>query len=202
VRYLLLFTLFIFSASTYGAVVLNVLEIGGDVVATTEPGGSFNTDALTPVLSNSVLTSLSASGPNPFILVGGTTPGASPANFFLGFTSAPLSMGAGIQEFSTFNTGPVHGVFTNALVVPSLYVSGAPLGVATSTWGGETFASLGLTPGTYTWTWGAGPTADSYTVNIGAVAVPEPSVYIAGLGFGLLGFMVWRRRHHAKPVNS
>jgi hypothetical protein len=63
------------------------------------------------------------------------------------------------------------------LNLPNGYVSGSPLS-ATSTYTSQTFASLGLTPGTYTWTWGSGPTADSFTVQIGAVPEPTSSLLV------------------------
>jgi hypothetical protein len=41
--------------------------------------------------------------------------------------------------------------------------------------------------GTYRYTWGTGPTADSFTVQIGPVAVPEPaSLPVFGLPAALL----------------
>jgi hypothetical protein len=75
--------------------------------------------------------------------------------------------------------------------VPTGYVSGSPLSDS-STYAGQTFASLGLTPGSYTWTWGSGPTADSFTLDIGVV--PEPSTW-AMLLMGFAGLAsVWRKR--------
>jgi hypothetical protein len=57
----------------------------------------------------------------------------------------------------------------------------------------QTFASIGLTPGTYTWTWGSGSNADSLTVQIGPAAVPEPaSVLVVEVGF--LGLAAVRHR--------
>src|SRR6516165_12164880 len=74
-----------------------------------------------------------------------------------------------------------------------------PSGFLTSsaTWNGATFASLFVTPGTYTWSWGSGIHADSLTLQIGPTAVPGP---VAGAGLPglilasgvLLGW--WRRR--------
>ena len=55
-----------------------------------------------------------------------------------------------------------------------------------------TFASIGFTPGTYTYTWGTGATADSLTVTS---VVPEPSTWtmLAFGGVGLLGLILRRR---------
>ncbi len=74
-----------------------------------------------------------------------------------------------------------------ALVVPSGYVSGTSLS-ASNTFTGKTFASLGINPGSYVWSWGSGATADSLTLNI----VPEP----AGLAYllaALAGLATMRR---------
>jgi hypothetical protein len=64
-----------------------------------------------------------------------------------------------------------------------------------STYDGQTIASLGLTPGRYVYTWGSGADADSLSLNIG---VPEPSTWTMMLiGFGGLGFAGWRARRKA-----
>ena len=55
--------------------------------------------------------------------------------------------------------------FGNAVTVPIGYTSGFLSG--TSTYVGKTFATLGITPGTYTYTWGSGPNASSIILQIG-----------------------------------
>ena len=70
----------------------------------------------------------------------------------------------------------------------------------TSTYLNQTFSSLGVTPGTYVWTWGTGAHADSFTLQIGpaATAAPEPATLtqLATGALGLLGYG-WRRRRLA-----
>jgi len=63
-------------------------------------------------------------------------------------------------------------IFGTELYVPENYVSGSYLsynGVIAD----ETYSGIGSTPGSYIYTWGSGPTADSLTINIGVV--PEPA---------------------------
>jgi hypothetical protein len=77
------------------------------------------------------------------------------------------------------------------LFVPADYQSGAYLGGA-STYDKETFASLGMEVGTYTWSWGAGNTADSFTLVVGN-PVPIPAAAWL-LGSGLIGLFGLKRR--------
>ncbi|NOZ40569.1 MAG: hypothetical protein GXP24_10125 [Planctomycetes bacterium] len=63
-----------------------------------------------------------------------------------------------------------------ALIVPAFYTSGTEL-AGTAIFSGETFDSLGIIPGSYTWTWGSGATFDSFTLLI----VPEPSSILLAL---------------------
>jgi len=90
--------------------------------------------------------------------------------------SGPVSFGSlGLLTAST-GSGDRVGIDQDSgeLFVPAGYVSGTALS-SSSTWDNKDFASLGVTPGTYVWNWGSGPTADSFTLQIGAAAVPEPS---------------------------
>ena len=75
-------------------------------------------------------------------------------------------------------SGDVVGVQGLLLLVPQGYVSGNPLS-GSATFDNATFASLGITPGTYTWTWGTG--VDSFTLQIGPAGVSD-----AGSTLGLL----------------
>jgi hypothetical protein len=60
------------------------------------------------------------------------------------------------------------------LSVPSGYASDNPLS-DTATYDTATFSGLGVSPGSYVWTWGSGAHADSFTLQIGPAAVPESS---------------------------
>jgi hypothetical protein len=77
--------------------------------------------------------------------------------------------------------------------LPSGYVSGTELSDQT-TFSNQTFATLDVTPGTYTYTWGSGATADSLTLVAGS-PVPEPSTWAALLcSLGILGVVQRFRR--------
>jgi hypothetical protein len=107
--------------------------------------------------------------------------------------SGPFSFGSGASTLASSSSGDavgLDGFGSNRLFVPSGYVSGNPLS-DTSTYNNATFASLGITPGTYTWTWGTGIHADSFELQI----VPEPSTSallgLTGIGAAV---MTYRRR--------
>jgi hypothetical protein len=113
----------------------------------------------------------------------------------------PTSFGSGVDRVADDGTGDVVDICgaCNSLYVPVHYVSDTLLS-NTSTYEGQDFASLGVTPGTYKWTWGTG--ADqSFTLKVGeAGAIPEPATL--PLFAGGLGFVVYltRRRKEAAPV--
>lgn len=104
--------------------------------------------------------------------------------------SGATAFGNGGYEQATTGTGDA--VALNAttwgmpvVAVPQGYVSGSAL-TNRSVWDNASFASLGITPGRYTWTWGSAAdqrfTLDAFT------AVPEPAALgMFGLGLLLLG---------------
>jgi hypothetical protein len=118
--------------------------------------------------------------------------------------TGPATFGMGHYFAATSGTGDPFGIqllgLRGALMVPSGYVSGAHLS-ATDTYANQTFSSLGLTPGTYTWTWGHGAHADSLTLQIGTASavVPEPSTAIVAV-FGAVAFVAygWSRHRRAQ----
>ena len=91
------------------------------------------------------------------------------------------------------------GIGNQQIYVPVGYASGDSLSNA-SVYLNSTFASLGMTPGTYVYTWGSDEHADAFTIVIGA-PVPEPSTWAMGLiGFAGLGYAALRRRDAVRPI--
>jgi len=77
--------------------------------------------------------------------------------------------------------------------VPTGYDSGDALSDSL-TFNNATFASLGVTPGTYVWTWGTGLPNQNFTLVIGGVGVPDGGSTVSLLGCGLLGLAALRRK--------
>jgi hypothetical protein len=108
--------------------------------------------------------------------------------------SGPLNFGGGSPTDANSGNGDSVSIFggINELVVPAGYVSDSAL-LDTATYAGSTFSSLGVTPGTYEWTWGSGAN-QNFTLQIGPPAVPEPSTWaMIALGFGFLGILGYRK---------
>lgn len=166
--------------------VVNFIETGPNVVAT--GSGSINTTALTAfgisATSAVIFDSPSTEITGPITAeampywVGFTGPTGSHA-FTTGFGFAVANPGSGAHV--GIEMSPVPGLIPDGIVLSPNYVSGAPL-TSSATWATATFASLGLIPGSYTWSWGSGADADHYTLNIGAVPMPEPSSLVLLLG--------------------
>ena len=82
--------------------------------------------------------------------------------------------------------------FQSLLAVPQGYVSGNTL-TDSMTFNNATFASLGLTPSTYVWSWGDGAN-QRFTLRIGVAGVPDGGTTISLLGFALIGLAAFRRK--------
>jgi len=170
------------------ALVINLQEIGSDVVAT--GSGTANLTGLTfqfpaggTAIIHPSIANIAIGGPNGVEWYSSIT---TPANFGSGGPSVPNTV-----------TGLRWGVAGNSLVLPTGYLSGDSLS-STATWNNTTLAELGVTPGTYTWTWGSGVDEDSLTLNaVGASAIPEPSSLVF-VGLACFGFATRARKKNLR----
>ena len=161
---------------------VTIYESGSDVVMSVS--GTIDLSGLTLV----------ASGAGPF---GGGGMGVNNATFILGatgvtynqysgFTSNPSNFGTGGGGGSSSSTGDIFGVITEnnippyMLLVPSGYTSGTQI-TGSQTFTGQTFSSLGLTVGTYTYIWSGG----SFDVVVSGVAGPTPTPTPTSVGGGI-----------------
>lgn len=177
--------------------VITLTQQGSNVVAA--GSGSFDLTGLT--LDYTTVSVPSNMEPDAAYIGLGPTSFVVSLDAYSGFTG-PTNFGIGTVASAATGSGDWVGIWGDPVAygapmfwVPSGYASGTALS-NTATYDSATFASLGLTPGTYVWTWGAGA-EQSFTLQIGnAVGVPEPAA-LGTFGLGLLligGFMGLRRR--------
>ena len=167
------------------AYIATITQVGSDVVAT--GSGTINTLGLTfkPSTSGGDHDTGFCAAFGPGLGIGPAT--STLVDKYTGTISGPSNFGAGHSFFGASGSGDMVEMakFASVIDVPSGYVSGNPLS-STSTFSGRTFASMGLTTGTYVWTWGSAPNADSYTLTIGTVPEPCSAAIIAIAGISLL----------------
>jgi hypothetical protein len=165
------------------ALILTMVESGGDVLVT--GNGTVDLTGLT----------LQGSGGAIAVMVPTagelTIGGAGSIDVYTGLSS-PGSFGPGGFVLPSVSAGDIMGILNGpTLLVPGSYTSGTAL-AGSSTFAGHSFGSLGVNPGTYVWTWGAGASADSLTLQVGPAVVPEPATTILG-ALGLAAMAVRRR---------
>ena len=139
---------------------VTISQVGNDVVWS--GSGSFN------------LTALTSAGPGS--IGGGYQSGqaiwaigeSSSVDTYSGTITYPASFGTS-NVAVTSNTGSTFGILPGGsgrlLYVPSGYVSNTNIS-GTSTYANKTIAEAGLTPGTYTWSWGSGANASTLVMTI------------------------------------
>jgi protein with PEP-CTERM/exosortase system signal len=176
-----------FTVVTVQAYTVTLEQVGSNVVA--NGSGAINLTGLTFITSGDNNPGIQA----PLGLIG-TGPFATIVDFYQGFTG-PTSFGSG----GVFSPNTASGDFVGIsgvglqLSVPLNYVSGAALSDS-MTFNNATFASLGLTPGTYVWTWGTGLANQNFTLIIPGAVVPDGGSTVSLLGFALLGLAALRRK--------
>jgi len=172
--------------SVQSAVLINALEVGGDV--TFSGAGSLNLAGLTPTTAQGVFAGSDGTiAPS----AGRLTFELSNIDIYHGIPLVPFGSGATFHVTNSvsgdhfgFNSG------SDNLGVPHQYGSGAPLSFS-MVFALATFASLGIDPGTYVWQL----PNDTITLVVGANPVPLPaalplfaSVLLGG------GVLAWRKR--------
>ncbi len=161
------------AAQSQASVLITALETGPNVDIS--GSGTLNTNDMT-FLGGPIATSSFVNPVTGNIIVG--IPGQIEVYSTI---TGPATFGTLPVTTSDAEGGDLFGVLpdSSALVVPAGYTSNDPLNGVMSFFG-ATFASLGMTPGTYTWTWGSGANEDSLTLQIGPEAV-VPTPFTLGL---------------------
>ena len=173
--------------NSHASLIVTAAEVGGDVVFS--GGGSADLTGL--ILDSTPAVGAGSIANFPKLIMAA---GAAGASWVFGITSGPSNYGAGSTMFASSFSGDLFGIFSaNQIILPSNYVTGTDLS-STMTLGGKTFASAGMTPGTYVWTWGSAGNTDSFTLQIGT-SVPVPAT-LALFSIGLAG-LGWSRRKKA-----
>lgn len=192
--------------SAKAAATFTLTQVGDEISFT--GGGTLNLAGLTN--DGSSLPPFGALWPGFGILVSGAT-----ATEYVGLTG-PATFGSGGPLLFIPGAFPGIDMRLDALVLPnSLFADLSPSYVFSYTgpnfsalpdsdlviYGLDfsgTFAGLGLTPGaSYTWTWGSGATADSYTLDI--AGVPEPA---SGTILALPAAMALLLRRHRRALGA
>jgi hypothetical protein len=181
------------STSARAELVIDITQQGSNVIAT-----GFGTVDTTDLLAGSNgLSPAAVVGSNAFIGIG-----AGSETSYVSI-SGPSSFGSGGLLNASSSSGSVFGIngAGRFVILPVGYASGSFIS-GTDQFNGATIAGLGLTPGTYTYTFGTGQDADSVVVNIGNVsAVPEASTWaMMLLGFMGVGFMAYRRKNSYNTI--
>jgi hypothetical protein len=188
--------------------VVTIQQVGSTVEAASNAGGEFNLTGLASDNSATVTASVFPAHPGVG-LANGT------ANQFeaigSGSFTGPNNFGTGgLQNAGPNNNdGPTVGlqVFPSGgmlfLQVPSTYSSGASLTSSEIFFVGATLASLGITPGTYKYTWGGtnGTADQSFTIDVIAPTTTTPlpaTLPLFATGLGALGLLGWRRKRKAR----
>ncbi len=172
----------ILPASARAAFILTITESGNDVLVT--GSGTIDLTELT-YLGNGDQVSIMT--PSEGVVYNGS----GGFEVYGWISSDPFSFGPGSLSFASISSGSSAGISRASawILVPEEYVSGDFISNS-ATYSNQTLASLGLTAGSYTSTWGSDETADSMTVNI--VAVPEPAT--AGMMAAGVGLLLLRMR--------
>jgi len=175
----------LFSVQPAQGFTVTLEQVGSNVVAT--GSGAINLTGLT-------FSNISGGGAGIVANLGDVIMTSGSSDLYRGFTG-PTNFGSGGAFGTNTFSGDSVGISPDLglLGVPLGYVSGAALSDS-MTFNNETLASLGVTPGTYTWTWGAGLPNQNFTLIIGRAGVPDGGSTVSLLACALFGLAALRRK--------
>ena len=178
--------------------IVTLTQVGPSVVA--NGSGAIDLGGL-ELLANSISVPVEVN-PIPAVIITGPPPSLNRqtiADLYVGAGfHGPTSIGNGFTEmFATSGSGDVVGLIVDppggyGLFVPQGYISGTAL-LDTATYENATFSNLGVTPGTYEWTWGAGAN-QNFTLKIGATTVPDAGSTFMLLSGAIVALGSFKRR--------
>jgi len=175
-----------FTMQTYAAIMITAVQSGPDVVFSS-PGGTLDLSGLTiNSVQGSTLGTASIQPDFPYFIVGGSQ-SIYPYSVYAGATlPSPFGTGGYVEATSSSGyAGP--GIFSQlGVLIPTGYISGATFDPFWSVYAGQTFAGLGMTPGTYATTW----STDSIVLNVQTVPIPS-AIWLFLSALGIVG---WVRR--------
>jgi hypothetical protein len=154
----------------HAELIVTIYQSGSSVVATYT--GTMNTASLFSVTTQNVTSTFIASCGSEFMNINST-----PAEIYGATTaiSGPSNLGPpcpGTTYLPSTHSGDDFGFLMGSIYLPKSYVGGSTLS-GMDTWDSTTISGLGLTSGTYTYTWGTDSAADLIVFDI--AAVPEPA---------------------------
>ena len=170
--------------------ILTLQQVGLNVLAT----GSGPIDLTGLTGGSSVAVDPRITGSSAFIRTGAF---GSTADSYTGFTG-PTNFGSGFGTSASSGSGNPVGVAGQAgfILVPKGYVSDNALS-DTSIYNNTTLSSLGVTPGTYVWSWGTG-LDQKFTLEVRAAAVPDSGSTFGLLFLSLIGLFGLNRLRHVQ----
>jgi hypothetical protein len=189
------------NASVYAAAIINVDQVGSDVVATIT--GSINSEGLDFTYAyiydqNGIISG--ADNYDGLLGVGeSTTVGLyNTVSEHHDISTSPLYFHADTNTGGHFQIREVNYSDQGVLMLPYDYVSNTSIN-STSTWSGYTIGDMGLIPGTYLYNLANG---DTITLNIGEGPSPDPTYSVGGTVSGLTGSVTLQNNGGDDIINT